>query len=188
MSTPGTHWGAPAHFQAGGRTADQLDPEDLFLPAVKIDIRSRAAADPDYAVTVADLRAFERRRGRIPRGAAIILWTGWESVGTPAYANTDAEGVPHQPGFSPQAAQWLIDNRRLDERGALGTDTFGPDLGRDETYPVSTLLYDKRRISLENLTNLAALPETGGYVLVGSPINKAGSGAPATIFGIVPRR
>ena len=35
----GTHWGAPAHFQEGGLTADQLDPGDLFLPAVKIDVR-----------------------------------------------------------------------------------------------------------------------------------------------------
>ena len=87
----------------------------------------------------------------------------------------------------PRAAQWLIDNRRLDERGALGTDTFGPDPGNDRTYPVSTLLYDRRRISLENLNNLAALPDTGGYVLVGSPINKDGSGAPATVFGVLLR-
>jgi len=184
----GTHWGAPAHFQLGGRTADQLDPEDLFLPAVKIDIRAAATGNPDYAVTVADLEAFERRRGPIPCGAAIILWTGWETRwGTPAYANTDADGVPHQPGFSTRAVQWLIDNRRLDERGALGTDTFGPDPGNDRTYPVSTLLYDRRRISLENMNNLAALPDTGGYVLVGSPINKDGSGAPATVFGVLLR-
>ena len=51
----GTHWGAPAHFQEGGLTADQLDPGDLFLPAVKIDIRAKAAANADYALTVADL-------------------------------------------------------------------------------------------------------------------------------------
>jgi kynurenine formamidase len=184
----GTHWGAPAHFQPGGRTADQLGPDDLFLPAVKIDVRDRAAADADYAVTVADLQAFERRHGPIPRGAAVVLWTGWEQRwGTPAYANVDARGVPHQPGFSAPAARWLIDNQRLDERGALGTDTFGPDPGNDRSYPVSRLLYDRRRISLENLNNLAALPETGGHVLVGSPLNKAGSGAPATIFGIIPR-
>jgi kynurenine formamidase len=184
----GTHWGAPAHFRPGGRTADQLDPEDLFLPAVKIDIRAWAAADADYALTVAELQAFERRTGPIPRGAAVILWTGWEDRwGTAGYPNLDADGVPHQPGFAAEAARWLIDNRRLDERGALGTDTFGPDLGRDPTYPVSRLLHDRRRISLENLANLQALPETGGYVLVGSPINRAGSGAPATIFGLLPR-
>ena len=185
----GTHWGAPAHFRPGGRTADQLDPDDLCRPAVKIDIRVRAAADPDYALTVADLQDFERRRGRIPRGAAIILWTGWSARwGTPGYANTDPDGVSHQPGFSPAAVRWLIEHRRLDERGALGTDTFGPDLGADTGYAVSTLLYDRRRISLENLTNLAALPVTGGYVLVGSPINRAGSGSPAAVHGIIPNR
>ncbi|OZC60912.1 cyclase [Rhodococcus sp. 15-725-2-2b] len=184
----GTHWGAPAHFQEGGLTADQLDPEDLFLPAVKIDIRDRAAADADYAVTVADLQNWEAVNGAIPHGAAVILWTGWASRwGTDAYANADADGVTHQPGFSAEAAQWLIDTGRLADRGALGTDTFGPDLGNDETYPVSVKLYDRRRISLENLTNLESIPTTGAYVLVGGPINRAGSGSPATIFGLIPK-
>ncbi|SNS22701.1 cyclase family protein [Rhodococcoides kyotonense] len=184
----GSHWGAPAHFQEGGLTADQLVPEDLFLPAVKIDIREKAAADADYAVTVADLQGWESAHGSIPPGAAVILWTGWESRwGTDAYVNADADGVTHQPGFSEAAAQWLIDTGKLATRGALGTDTFGPDLGNDETYPVSVKLYDQRRISLENLTNLEALPTTGAYILVGGPINRAGSGSPATIFGLIPR-
>jgi kynurenine formamidase len=183
----GSHWGAPAHFQEGGLTADQLDPEDLFLPAAKIDVRDQVAGNDDYAVTVDDLRRYERRHGRIPRGAAVIAWTGWDARwGTPAYANLDADGVIHQPGFSIEAAQWLVDNRRLDVRGALGTDTFGPDLGIDDTFAVSVLLYDQHRISLENLTNLAALPARGAYVLVGGPINLAGSGSTASIYGVVP--
>ena len=123
----GTHWGAPAHFQEGGLTADQLDPADLFLPAVKIDIRDKAAADSDYALTVADLQEWETRNGKIPDGAAVVLWTGWESRwGSEEYANSDAEDVTHQPGFSVDAARWLIDTGRLGTRGALGTDTFGP--------------------------------------------------------------
>jgi kynurenine formamidase len=183
----GTHWGAPAHFKEGGLTADQLDPNDLFLPAVKIDIRDKAAQDADYAVTVNDLRRWERRFGRIPREAAVILWTGWEAKwGTDAYPNLDADGVIHQPGFSPEAAQWLIDSGRLARRGALGTDTFGPDRGVDDTFAVSVLLYDRHRISLENLNNLAALPPQGARVLVGAPMNKAGSGSTATIFGVLP--
>ncbi|QCB51066.1 cyclase family protein [Rhodococcus sp. PAMC28707] len=184
----GSHWGAPAHFQEGGLTADQLAPEDLFLPAVKIDVREKSAANADYAVTVADLQEWETVNGRIPSGAAVLLWTGWdERWGSDTYANADAQGVSHQPGFSADAAQWLIDTGRLADRGALGTDTFGPDLGNDETYPVSVKLYDRRRISLENLTNLGSLPSTGAHVLVGGPINRAGSGSPATIFGLIPR-
>ena len=40
----GTHWGAPGHFNEGALLADQMEPADLFLPAVKIDIRDKAAA------------------------------------------------------------------------------------------------------------------------------------------------
>ena len=185
----GSHWGAPAHFQEGGLTADQLDPGDLFLPAVKIDIRAKAAANADYALTVADLKDFERRNGPIPQQSAIVLWTGWEDRwGTPAYPNLDADGVIHQPGFGLEAAEWLVDHGKLGTRGSLGTDTFGADLGIDETFAVTTLLFDRHRISLENMANLAALPTTGAWVLVGGPRNAAGSGSTATIYGVLPPR
>jgi kynurenine formamidase len=183
----GTHWGAPGHFHEGRLLADQMDPGDFFLPAVKVDVRAQAAADEDYGVTIEDLRAFERRHGRIPRGAAVILWTGWEDRwGTPAYANIGPDELIHQPGFTIEAAEWLISTRRLDRRGALGTDTFGPDRGIDTTFAVSVALYDRHRISLENLANLGSLPPKDAWVLVGGPRHKAGSGSTATIFGVLP--
>jgi kynurenine formamidase len=183
----GTHWGAPAHFEPGGRTADRLDPPDLFRPAVRIDVRERAAADADYGVTVDDLRSFEDRHGPIPAEAAVIAWTGWsQRWGTPAFANLDPDGVLHQPGFTVSAVEWLLATGRLGRRGALGTDTFGPDRGVDGTYAVSKALYREHRISLECLTNLGALPPTGGWVLVGGPLNRNGSGSPATIWALLP--
>jgi kynurenine formamidase len=185
----GTHWGSPNHFVEDGLAADQLDAGDLFLPAVKIDIRHKAASNADYAVTVDDLRAWEHRNGSIPKCSAVILWTGWEDRwGTDAYPNFDAEGHMHQPGFSIAAAQWLLDTGKLGVRGALGTDTFGPDLGIDETFPVSVLLYGQRRISLENLANLGELPAAGAWILVGGPRNRNGSGSTATIYGLIPSR
>lgn len=70
-------------------------------------MRPQAEADADYALTVADLVAWERRYGLIPMGAAVILWTGWASRwGTPAYENADPAGVTHQPGFSTAAVHW----------------------------------------------------------------------------------
>lgn len=183
----GTHWGAPCHFLQGGRCADDLAAQDLYLPAVRIDVRRLVRRNADYEVTVADLQRWERRHGRIPRNAAVILQTGWETRwGTPAYANVDADGGIHQPGFSLAAARWLLDTGRIGRRGALGTDTFGPEAGINSDYTVSTLLYGQRRISLENLANLGSLPPTGAYVLVGGPINRNGSGSTATIFGLVP--
>jgi kynurenine formamidase len=184
----GSHWGVPGHFEEGGLLADQLDPEDLFLPAVKVDIRAKAARDADYALTVADLLAWERQNGPIPREAAVVLWTGWEDRwGTPAYANLDANGVIHQPGVGVEAVQWLIDHGKLGKRGSLGSDTFGADVGTDDTFAASTLLFHRHRISLENMANLRSLPTRGGWVLPGGPINRNGSGSPANIFGLVPR-
>ncbi|MEU6152004.1 cyclase family protein [Actinosynnema sp. NPDC047251] len=185
----GTHWGAPAHFNEGQPYADELDTEDLFLPAVKIDIREQARRNADYEVSVADLQRWERRHGRIPREAAVVLWTGWEDRwGTPAFFNYDATGQMHQPGFSLEAAQWLVRTGRLGRRGALGTDTFSVESASDTSYAVSKLLYQEHRISLEILANLARLPETGAYVMAGGTINRRGSGSPASIYAFVPRR
>ncbi|MCX5043215.1 cyclase family protein [Aldersonia sp. NBC_00410] len=185
----GTHWGAPAHFTATGCTADELDPGDLLLPAVKVDVRDRAAADPDYAVTVADLRDWEDAHGPIPPGAAVIAWTGWESRwGTDRFANIGADGHMHQPGFAVAAVRWLLDTGRLHRRGALGIDTFGPDRGIDTVgteYTVSKLLYREHRISLECLAGLAELPEAGALVLAGGVISAGGTGSPGTIFGLL---
>jgi kynurenine formamidase len=183
----GTHWGAPGHFNTGEPLADQMDPGDLFLPAVKIDVRDKVRGNPDYGVTIEDLKAWERRNGRIPNQSMVILWTGWESRwGTPAFPNLDAEGVVHQPGFSIPAVRWLIDTGRLGRRGGTGTDTFSPDVGIEETFTVSKLVYQRHRISLEILANLKALPCTGAWVLAGGPINRNGAGSTATIFGVIP--
>jgi len=185
----GTHWGAPSHFNEGEPHADELDVEDLFLPAVKIDVRERARRDADYAVSVADLQRWEREHGRIPKEAAIVLWTGWEDRwGTPRFYNQDRSGQMHQPGFSLAAAQWLVDTGRLGRRGALGTDTFSVEPAVDTAYSVSKLLYREHRISLEVLANLAELPETGAHVLVGGTVNRRGSGSPASIYAFVPKR
>ena len=183
----GTHWGAPGHFTAGEPLADELDVDDLLLPAVKIDVRDRCAANPDYTVTVADLRSWERRHGRIPDGAMVIIWTGWEDRwGSPAFANTDTDGVMHQPGFALDTVQWLVGTGRLGRNGGTGTDTFGPDPGSDCSYAVSRLVYRRHRISLEILANLATLPPTGAYVLCGGAINRNGAGSTATIYGVLP--
>ncbi|RJO77898.1 cyclase family protein [Nocardia panacis] len=181
----GTHWGAPIHFHTDGLAADQLDLDDLLLPAVRLDLREKCSHDRDYAITVRDIQEWEREHGRIPDQAAVIAWTGWDAKwGTPDFHGT-GESAGHQPGFAPETPRWLLDTGRLGRRGALGIDTFGPDLGTDEHYTVSKMLYQEHRISLECLANLADLPPTGAWVLVGGLRYRAGSGSPATIFGLV---
>ena len=80
-----------------------------------------------------------------------------------------------------------METGKLGRRGALGTDTFGPDLGLDDTYAVSKLLYREHRISLEVLANLAELPPTGAWILVGGTVNRGGSGSPASVYALMPK-
>ncbi|MBB5913361.1 kynurenine formamidase [Nocardia transvalensis] len=182
----GTHWGAPIHFDPEGLAADELESEDLLLPAVRIDVREKCAGNRDYAISVEDLREWEQRCGRIPGGAAVVAWTGWDALwGTPEFLGV-GEFEGRQPGFAPEAVRWLLETGRLGRRGALGIDTFGPDLGADESYTVSKLLYREHRISLECLGNLAALPETGAWVLAGGAIHRGGSGSPAGVYALIP--
>ena len=183
----GTHWGAPGHFNAGEPLADELDPNDLFLPAVKIDVRDKCASNADYALTVDDVKQWERRHGRIPDESMIIMWTGWEyKWGTPAFPNFDADGTLHQPGFAPETVQWFIDTNRIGRNGGTGIDTFGPDLGTDPEFLASLLIYQRHRVSLEILAGLAQMPTTGASVLCGGFINVRGSGSTALIYGVIP--
>ena len=127
----GTHWGAPGHFQEGGLLADQLDPGDLFLPAVKIDIRAQSAGDADYGATIDDIRRWERRYGRIPRGAAVILWTGWEDkwgrTPTPTWmpmgSFTNRGSCSRPSSGSSRPGDWTVG-------GALGHRHLQPRQGR----------------------------------------------------------
>jgi kynurenine formamidase len=190
----GTHWGAPCHFHVGAVCAGKLPPTSLVLPAVVIDIRAKTKENVDYRATIADLKGWIATYGPMPKDAAVILRTGcdrfWgpDTRGTdPTYYNcgTGRRGL-HQPGFSLTAVHWLIDHGILGDRGALGTDTFGPDPGTDENFRESSAVFHRHRIDLENLTNLGALPPKGAWIVVGGPRNLHGSGSPATIFGLVP--
>jgi kynurenine formamidase len=181
----GTHWAAAAHFSLGEPAADQLDAADFFFPAVVLDRRAEAAADPDFAVEFADLNRWEAQFGAVPEHAAVLLLTGYDTKWhDPApYLATDSRGRPHYPGFSVDAVRWLIDQRGI---GALGTDTMGVDPGTDAAFSANKLLLHGHRLHLENLRGLDRMPASGGWIIVGGLRTTTGSGSPATVFGLIP--
>ncbi|MBB2947809.1 kynurenine formamidase [Actinoplanes lutulentus] len=177
----GTHVDAPAHFTAGGRVATELQPAELIVPAVVIDIAARAAREPDTVVTVSDLRTFERRYGRIPDRAAVLMHSGWGSrVGDPdAFRGTDAAGGLHFPGFGADACEWLLSHRRI---SSLGVDTLSIDPGESETFDTHLLLTGADRYGIENLANLEHLPRSGATIFVGLIPYEGGSGGQARVL------
>ena len=181
----GTHLSAPAGFHPGGRTVDEYEARELVRPAVVIDVRPRCDANRDYALTLDDLREWESRFGEVPSGSLALLLTGWpERWHDPAdYLGTDDAGTLHFPGFGPEAADFLVHERRV---SGLGTDTAGVEPGVDIAFTVSRLALARDLIVLQNLTSLDSLPPTGAVLVIGLLKLEAGSGSPAAVTGFFP--
>jgi kynurenine formamidase len=177
----GTHMDAPGHFTPGGRLTPDLDPAELFAPVAVVDIAGRAASNPDAEVEVSDLRAYERRHGRIPRHAAVFMYSGWERfVGDPdAYKNAGPDGTYHFPGFGLDAVEWLLERRDI---RAIGVDTLSLDNGRSTTFAVHSRLLGADRYGLENLANTSRIPPRGAEAIVGVVPWERGSGGPCRVL------
>ena len=52
----GTHLDPPAHFAKGKRTIDLIRPDEMLLPLVVIDVHKEAAENPDYTLTMENIR------------------------------------------------------------------------------------------------------------------------------------
>lgn len=184
----GTHLDAPIHFARGRSTADQIPVRQLVAPAVVIDVAKKAAADPDYRLSVADVRDWEKKHGTVPGGAIVLLRTGWSArwPDRKRYFGDDAPGDAsnlHFPSFGPEAAALLVRERRA---GALGVDTASIDPGNSEDFPVHRLAADANVPGLENLTGLAALPESGAWIIALPMKIAGGSGGPLRAVALVP--
>jgi kynurenine formamidase len=179
----GTHTDAPGHFIPGGRFTPELELRELIVPVVVIDISKRAASNPDAAVRPKDLERHEKRYGRIPRRAAVFMYSGWESrVEDPqAYKNPDAEGQYHFPGWSIEAAEWLLENRRI---SAIGVDTMSLDIGASTTFDVHLTVLGADKYGVENLANLKRIPPSGARVFVGVIPWQEGSGGPCRAVAV----
>jgi kynurenine formamidase len=186
----GTHLDAPIHFAEGRHHVDEI-PLDRFIgPAAVVDVRDSASANADYLVGPLDFERWEAEHGRIPDGAIVLLRTGWARrwPDRAAYLGTRTLGpdaVPelHFPGLAPDAAHWLIAERRVD---AVGIDTPSIDRGQSTGFESHVILLGDNVPAFENVAQLDALPATGSYV-VALPMKIAGgSGAPLRIVAFVP--
>ena len=187
----GTHLDAPSHFAEGRRTADAVPLTDLIGPAVVVNVSDSAAANADYLVSVADLERWEAGNGRIPDGAVLLLRTGWSArwPDRARYLGTSLPGQAgvaalHVPGLDPEAAAWLVRERRI---AAAGIDTPSIDRGQSTTYASHVALMTANVPAFENVAALDRLPASGAWI-VALPMKIAGgSGGPLRIVAAVPR-
>ncbi len=179
----GTHMDAPVHFAPDGLFVDQLAIENLVVPAAVINITEKARANPDAEVTPDDILAYERRYGRLPANAAVLMASGWgaRAGSTEQFRNSDSSGTMHFPGFGKDAIDFLLTERNI---AGIGVDTMSLDPGNSTTFAVHYTLLATNRWGLENLANLESIPPSGATIFVGAPKVAAGSGGPTRVMAM----
>jgi kynurenine formamidase len=179
----GTHVDAPVHFGKGAWSADAIPDNALVCPAVVIHVHDRARTNADTQVTVDDLKAWEAKHGRIPAGAAVLMHSGWEARAgdQAAFRNMDGQGVMHFPGFGKEAGEFLLKERNI---SGIGVDTLSLDHGASKDFAVHYSVLPANKWGIENLANLAKIPEAGATIFVGVPKVKGASGGPARILAV----
>ena len=186
----GTHIDAPIHFAENHQSVNEIPLEKLIGKAIKVDVSVKALKDRDYLISVEDFKNWESSQNmQIPDGSIVLLETGYSKFypDKVAYLGTDQRGpeavkLLHFPGLSPEAAQWLVDERNIN---AIGLDTPSIDYGQSTDFQSHVILLGKNIPAFENLTNLNQLP-SNDFTVIALPMKiKDGSGGPLRIVAIV---
>ncbi|MHC1726186.1 MAG: cyclase family protein [Syntrophobacteraceae bacterium] len=187
----GTHVDAPIHFSERGGTIGQVPLQEWIGPAAKIDVTKKSLSNRDYQLTVEDIRAWEKKHGRIPKGAWVIMYSGIDGRFYPnkkEVLGTDKTGKEavaelHFPGFSPEAVAFLLTKRTIT---GIAVDTPSIDPGSSKDFKVHQALCGAQKLALENIANLDKIPESGAMLYVIPMLIQNGTGAPARVFAKLP--
>ena len=185
----GTHLDAPIHFAEGKNSTDEIPLSQLTGKAILIDVSRNALDDPDYLISIEDFENWESRNGEIPEDAIVLLRTGYGQYWPDRlkYMGTDERGPEavaklHFPGLHPDAAEWIVKNRKIK---AIGLDTPSIDYGQSKDFKSHQILFAANIPAFENVANLYNLPTEDIYVVALPMKIKGGSGGPLRIVAFV---
>lgn len=174
----GTHVDPPAHFDPGGKTMDQIPLKQMILPLVVFDLTPMLKTDPNHALSVEDLKAWESRHGRVPAGSFAALRTDM-------YKDWDANPQRFKrapfPAWSLEAIKFLYEQRGIVANGHESMDTDATDDLKSEAWVLR-----HGHWQIEVMANLDKVPPTGALIVVTWPKAEHGLGFPARAFAILP--
>jgi kynurenine formamidase len=180
----GTQLDPPAHWAPEYPGIDELPPTYAVRPLVVISIVKQVRKNPKYALTVADVKRFEKRRGRIPRGSVVMVRSDWSKRWTnePEAAKALAAD-PNFPGVGLDALKFLHLKRHILFHGHEPLDTDSTPTLEGEYW-----LMHHGFTQAEGVDNLAGVPATGCLVSIGYAKFKGGLGGYARYVAICPPR
>lgn len=174
----GTHVDPPAHFDAHGATVDSIPLNQMILPLVVFDSTGLLHKDPNHALSVNDILAWEKVHGRVPSGSFAALRTDmsrdWDT--NPARFKRSPF-----PAWSLAAVQFLIEQRGVVAIGHESLDTDTTPRMDSETW-----LLQHGHYQIEAMAHLDQVPATGAVLIAMWPKVKNGDGFPARVMAVVP--
>ena len=182
----GTHIDAPRHFSQTGCTVDEIPLQQLIGKAVVISVAEQVKKNRDYAITRADIQAFEKKYRALTPQDLVLFYTGWgkywgnkkQYLGT--YKFRDVTHL-HFPGISKDAAKYLVERHVK----GVGLDSASLDPGHSTGFWAHRILLGANIYGLENLTNLELLPTIGAQLIVAPMKIEGGSGAPTRVYALL---
>ena len=179
----GTHIDAPIHFSESGDSVEKIPADTLVAPLAVVDVRSRAAQNPDYLVSRQDLADWEKKNRRLPDRCCVAMLSGWgDYTGDGAKYTGASGGTFHFPGFSAEAAEWLLKERSV---VGLAVDTLSLDHGPSKDFRVHRLWLPTGRWGLENVAHLDKVPAAGATLVVGAAKVRNATGGPARLIALI---
>ena len=174
----GTHVDPPAHFDPDGMTMDDIPLEQMLLPLVVFDVTPLLDKDPNHALTLADIVAWEKAHGRVPKGAFAALRT---DMGRDFDTNPERYKRAPFPGWSLAAVKFLFEKRGVT---AIGHESLDTDATDDFAAEAWLLMHGHWQI--EAMANLDQVPPSGALIAVTWPKVKHGFGFPVRAYAILP--
>ena len=174
----GTHVDPPAHFAEDGMTMDKIPLKQMILPLIVLDNTAYQTADENHAFSVADLKAWEKKHGTVPRGSFVALRTDM-------YKDWDRDPARFKrapfPAWAFATIKFLYEQRGVTATGHESMDTDTTDKMDSETY-----ILQHGHYQIEVMANLDQVPAKGALIVVTWPKVRDGLGFPARAFAILP--
>jgi kynurenine formamidase len=173
----GTQLDPPAHWAPEYPALDELPATYAIRPLVVMSIVEQLKSNPNYALQVADIEAWEARHGRIPEGSVVFVRSDWSK----AWPDPKLAALKEFPGVGLAALKFLHQERNILFHGHEPLDTDSTPTLEGEYW-----LMHNGYAQAEGVANLDQVPETGALVIIGYPKFAGGLGGYARYVAICP--
>ena len=183
----GTHIDFPGHFVKGKQNSESYDVHNLIFPLVVIDITQQVKKDVHYAVTVDDIKNYEKQYGDIPDGAFVALRTDWYKnwPDMNALSGIAEDGSENFPGWSLDALKYIYETRNAAANGHETLDTdASAECAKAGDLACERYVLDQEKLQVEVLCNLDQVQPAGAVIIVSYPRIENATGLPARVWAI----